>query len=114
MGVRLHQFRDGLGMDDWNQLLNSGRLPFSPRTAQTLARIGKHKVLADMKYGHLLPDALTILNVIAALPPSVVEQALRNGNIHPKTTLPEAKHLVAEHCAKKIAVLVENPVPNLL
>lgn len=114
MGVHLHQFRDGLGMDDWNQLLNSGRLPFSPRTAQTLARIGKHKVLADVKHAHRLPDALTVLNVIAALPPSAVEQAIAEGKISPDTTLEEAKGLVAEQRAAKDASLVQASGPRLL
>ena len=114
MGIHLHQFRDGLGMEDWNQLLSSGRLPFSARTAQTLARIGKHKVLADPENATWLPEALSILNVIAALPPSVLEQALRTGTIHPKTSLAEAKKLVAEHRAKKHLIAEEPLVPGLL
>ena len=114
MGVQLHQFRDGLGPEDWNQLLNSGRLPFSPRTAQTLARIGKHKVLADVKHAHRLPDALTVLNVIAALPSSVVEQAIAEGRIRPDTTLAEAKGLVAEHRPPKPARFEHASGPRLL
>ena len=61
-----------------------------------------------------MPDALTVLNVIAALPPSVVEQALRNGAIHPDTTLEEAKGLAAEQRAKNPAVPSETAAPNLI
>jgi hypothetical protein len=109
MGVRLREYRDGLDSDDWNLLLESGRLPFSARTAQTLARIGDHKILTDMNRTHLLPDSITVLNEIAALPPSVAAQALVDGTIHPGTTLAQAKTLVAQHRAKKLAATLPRP-----
>lgn len=114
VGLRLHEFRDGLGIDDWNLLLHSGRLPFSSRKAQTLARIGGHSILVDMRNTNMLPHSSTVLNEIAALPPSVVELALRNGAIHADTTLEEAKGLVAEHRAAKAASLVHASGPRLL
>lgn len=104
VGVKLRDHRDGLNSDDWNQLLKSGRLPFSARTAQMLVRIGEHKILSNMKRAHQFPDSVTVLNEIAALPLSVAEQALADGTIHPGTTLAEAKALVAQHRAKKRAV----------
>jgi hypothetical protein len=113
MGVKLREFRDNLEPDDWKQLLQSGRLPFSARTAQTLARIGGHKILSNVKRTHQLPDSITVLNEIAALPLSVAEQALADGTIHPGTTLAEAKTLVAKHRAKKLAVPAQSSVSQL-
>lgn len=110
IGVKLHDWRDTLGKEDWLALLRSGRLPFSARTAQALARIGAHSTLADPKFVEKLPQSLTALNEIAALPPAVVEQALNSGAIHPDTILAEAKSLVAEHRARKRAML--NPSPS--
>jgi len=108
MGVRLREYRDGLEADDWNQVLHSGRLPFSARTAQMLTRLGDHKIFADMTRTHQLPDSITVLNEIAALPLPVAEQALADGTIHPGTTLAEVKAMVAQHRAKKLAV----PAPS--
>ncbi len=105
IGVHLHEFRDGLGVEDWKQMLQSGRLPFAARTAQTFARIGGHKTLADMTHLYQLPESIAVLNQIAALPPPVVEQALKRGVIHPGTTLAQAKSLVAQHRATKAATL---------
>jgi len=104
MAIKLHGFRHDLGPDDWRQLLESRRLPFSARAAQTLARIGGHAVLADLRITQKLPPSITVLNEIAALPPSVVQQALAEGTIHSGTTMAEAKALVAEHRAKKAKV----------
>jgi len=105
MGVKLREYQDGMDVQDWNLLLESGRLPFSGRTVQTLTRIGGHKILADMKRTPQLPDSITVLNELAGLPLPVVEQALTNGTIHPGTTLAEARNLVAQHRAKKAARL---------
>lgn len=101
MAIHLDQFRDNLGEKDWLSLLRCGRLPFSSRTAQTLARIGGHAILADLRNAQKLPQSMTVLNEVAALPPCLVEQALANGTIHPGTTLAEAKKIAAEHRAKK-------------
>lgn len=109
VGVKLHDWRDTLGKDDWLALLRSGRLPFSARTAQALARIGAHSTLADPKFVEKLPQSLTALNQIAALPPAVVEQALNSGTIHPDTSLAEARCMVVEHRAKKRALLKQAP-----
>jgi hypothetical protein len=68
MGVRLREYRDDLESDDWSQLLHSGRLPFSARTAQMLTRLGDHKILSNTERTHQLPDSITVLNEIAALP----------------------------------------------
>lgn len=105
MGVTLRDYRDDLESDDWNLVLESGRLPFSGRTAQTLARIGDHKIFTDVNRLHQLPHSMMVLNEIAALPLAVAEEALANGTIHPGTTLAKAKKLVAEHRAKKSEML---------
>ena len=110
MGVRLREYRDSLESDDWSQLLHSGRLPFSARTAQMLTRLGDHKILSNMERTHQLPDSITVLNEIAVLPLSVAEQALADGTIHPGTTLAEVKALVTQHRPKKLAVPAQSSV----
>src|SRR3974390_1308768 len=57
IGIRLREYRDGLEADDWNQLFQSGRLPFSARKAQMLIRVGGHRILADMNRVHQLPES---------------------------------------------------------
>jgi hypothetical protein len=101
MGVRLREYRDELEADDWNQVLQSRRLPFSARTAQMLTRLGDHKIFADMTRTHQLPDSITVLNEIAALPLPVIEQALADGKIHPGTSRLDAQDLVDQHRVKK-------------
>ena len=103
MGVKLGECRDGLDSEDWNQLLQSGRLPFSARTAQMLTRIGEHKIFADLKRSHQLPESITVLNELAGLPLPVVEQALKDGRIHRRTTLWEAQGLVDQHRAERVS-----------
>jgi hypothetical protein len=111
IGVRLREYRDGLESDDWSQVLRSGRLPFAARTAQMLVRIGEHRLLADKRRVHQLPDSITVLNEIAALPHFFAERALSDGRIHPGTTLAEAKTLVAEVRAKKLTVPAQTSIP---
>jgi len=103
IGVHLHQWRDGLGREDWLQLLHSGRLPFSARTAQSLARIGGHAALANPKHAFRLPDAVTVLNQLAKIPPTDLEQLIARNEVSAATTLTEARQLATEHRAKKAA-----------
>jgi hypothetical protein len=113
-GVHLHQFRDCLGMSDWLELLRSGRLHFSARTAQTLARIGAHTTLANPKHASKLPDGMTILDQLAAVPPKDLEQLIARSEVCATTTLEQARQLAAQHRAKKTAAPDQPPKFTLI
>ena len=112
IGVQLHQWRDGLGAEDWLSLLRSRRLPFSVRTAQTLARIGGHTALANSKNAFKLPDAVTVLNQLAGIPPTDLEQLIARNEVSAAVTLPQARKLSAPYRAKKTTTS-EQPAPPL-
>jgi hypothetical protein len=113
-GVRLREFRDELPKVEWAQILRSGRLPVGARLTQMLIRIARNKVLTDSKHWPKLPDSLTILNSLAGLPATVLEQALDSGVLHRNTTLKEAQKFMQEWLAKPSTSAKPKPQISLL
>jgi hypothetical protein len=113
-GVRLRDYRESLHVEDWSQVLRSGRLPVGARMAQMLIRIARNKVIQNSQRMHQLPDSITILNLIAGLPVPVLEQALDAGVIHRNTTLREAQAFVSERLDKTLPPITAQPKVQLL
>ena len=82
--------------------------------AQMLVRIARNKVIRDNKRTHQLPDSITILNVIAGLPVTALEQALDAGVIHRNTSLKEAQSFVQERLARSPRASTLQPQPRLV
>lgn len=72
------------------------QLPFTPRTAQRLMRIGAHPVLADPTHGSLLPVSWRTLDELAKLPEPVLRRALADGRVRPDMRRDEAHALRPE------------------
>jgi hypothetical protein len=72
------------GGGSWEAMMKE-RLPFSPRIAQMLMKIADHPVISDPKHVSLLPPSWGTLYQIARLPAPVVEKAIADGRITPKT-----------------------------
>lgn len=68
-----------------------------------LARIGGHTILANPKHAQNLPDGITVLNQLAALPAASLEQLIAHTVVSTTTTLAQARAIVAEYRVKKAA-----------
>ena len=113
-GTRLRDYRDQLHIDDWSQILQSGRLPVGTRMAQMLVRIARNRVVQNSKRTHQLPDSITILNILSGLPAAVLEQALDSGVIHRNTSLREAQSFVTQRSPKNLPPAPGQSGPQLL
>ena len=80
--------------------------------AQMLVRIARHKVIRDTKRTHQLPDSVTVLNLLAGLPPPVLGQALDAGVIHRNTTLEQAQVFLKERLTKASTPAAPQPQPQ--
>jgi hypothetical protein len=78
----------------WSAFLKSKSLPFSERKAQMLVRIHEQLATLDAQTFAGLPCGWSILNEISGLTPSVIEEHVRSGRIHPRLTLKQAKELI--------------------
>lgn len=86
--------RSRLPHGQWGHVLKS--LPFSKRKADMLATVGKRLTwLNGQTFAHL-PTGWSILYQLAQLERVAFEQSLRQGTIHPKLTLREARELVIQ------------------
>lgn len=92
-GACLRDRKNQLPRNDWVQILQSGRLPVGTRTVQMFVRIAGHPSMRDPKGVQHLPNAISILNLLAGLPESAIEQAIDSGQIHPNMSLKEAQRL---------------------
>lgn len=86
--------RSRLHHGQWIHVLKS--LPFSKRKADMLATVGKRLVWLDGQTFAHLPTGWSILYQLAQLERVAFEQSLRQGTIHPKLTLREARELVTQ------------------
>ena len=98
----MSRVRTSLAHGDWGQLWDAqapplAKLPLCRRTANMLVTIGLN--LSELANGHNhahLPAALNTLYFLAQLGRQLVEQLIREGRIHPRLTLAEAKALLAQ------------------
>ena len=96
-GAHLLETRQELEPGEWTQLFLSGRLPFSLRTAQTLARIAGNAALSNAKNLSRLPTSVSALDELACLDPALIDQGIRTGEIQPEMTAATAKAFVRQH-----------------
>src|SRR2546430_2306483 len=97
--VRLVRSRMPRG--EWTALWRSGRLPFSKRKAEMLVAIGERWSWADAQTFAHLPTGWSILYQLAHLERATFEELLRQGVIHPRLKLWQARKLVAQRSEER-------------
>lgn len=108
----LRDYQDQLPPEDWAQILKSRRLGIgSPRRIQMLVRVARQKAFQDAKRLAQLPDSITVLNELAGLPATIVEQAIDDGTINRGTSLKQAKQFVLERRGQRPATVTSPQQP---
>jgi hypothetical protein len=85
------------GYRRWGQFVRDARLPFGERQAEMHIRISANAALADPRNHVNLPISMHCLYVLSALAPEHIQEGLRNGQIHLRTSISQAKDFAEEH-----------------
>jgi hypothetical protein len=98
-GEVLIEAKERLPHGQWKTLC--AQLPFSERHAHRLRSIASHPVLVDRTSLSCLPDDLVSLYLLSRLPADLVRQAMKDGRIHPRMSVADAKALAGKESQRE-------------
>jgi hypothetical protein len=90
-GGLLNEAKTKLEHGEWQALCR--RLPFSQRHAHRFRAIATHPTLSNRTFVAILPEDLVVLYQMSRLAPEIVEAAIRDGRIHSRMALQDAREL---------------------